>query len=141
MKLSQLSPGRTFEHRLRGFTLVELMVSVGVGFITPSSPTCYVDLLVHEGDQGAVTYACNDPSDFATGVFPGGTFPGSVSGTTVNLCSGTTFQWSDGCTWASAQRIYGDVTSGTLTFTYDEQPIQGTGCEPPCTASGTVIVQ
>ena len=33
MKLSQLSPGRTFEHRLRGFTLVELMVSVGVGFV------------------------------------------------------------------------------------------------------------
>ena len=33
MKLSQLSPRRAFEHRLRGFSLVELMVAVAVGFV------------------------------------------------------------------------------------------------------------
>ncbi|HEY1955407.1 MAG TPA: hypothetical protein VGH28_07335 [Polyangiaceae bacterium] len=116
--------------------------TVRVGAITiGGSSSCFVDLLVHEGDQGTVSYACDGSSEFAAGDFPKGTFPGGVSGTNVDLCSGTTFVWSDGCTWASAQRIAGDVASGTLTFTYDEQPISGDGCDPPCTASGPVIVQ
>jgi hypothetical protein len=113
-----------------------------VGIITSSMPSCYVDLVVHPGDQGFVDYACmNDPSTWALAKFPGGTFTGSVQGTMVDLCTGTTFPWSDGCTWASAQRITGDVASGTLLFTYEEQPISGTSCEPPCTAHGSISVQ
>jgi hypothetical protein len=115
---------------------------VRMGHITLSMASCYVDVVMHEGDQGFLNFACNgDPSIWANAKFPKGTFEGSTSGTVVDLCTGTTFPWSDGCTWASAQRITGDVTSGTLSFTYTEQPISGSGCEPPCSASGPVYVQ
>jgi hypothetical protein len=123
-------------------------VSVRVGPITPSMITCFVDTVVHEGDVGTVRYACQDaPSDWAVADFDGGEFVGTVKDDAtgekeiLDLCTGTTFPWSDGCTWASAQRITGGFTSGTLSFTYEEQPIEGTGCEPPCTATATLIVQ
>jgi hypothetical protein len=123
-------------------------VSVRVGAITPSMATCFVDTVVHEGDVGTVRYACQDaPSLWAVADFDGGEFVGTVKDDSVgvkellDLCTGTTFPWSDGCTWASAQRITGGIMAGKLSFTYEEQPIQGTGCEPPCSATGTLIVQ
>ncbi len=118
--------------------------NVHVVNVAPSSVTCYVDTVIHTGDNGTVSYACNGSSsnwavaDFGAGV----EFTGSVhDGTVLDLCTGTTFPFSDGCTWASAQRITGDVASGTLSFTYEEQPIAGTGCLSPCSASGTILVQ
>lgn len=111
-----------------------------VGAITPSSATCYVDLIVHEGDEGTALFDC-DGGGWAEAHFAGGTFTGAIQNGEVDLCSGTTFPWSDGCTWASAQRISGNLESKTLTFTYDEQPIAGTGCESACSATGTVLVQ
>ncbi len=117
-------------------------VDVHVGAITPSMGTCFVDTVVHEGDDGFVNFACNgDPSTWAGAKFAKGEFLGSVKGTIVDVCTGTTFPWSDGCTWASAQRITGDLDSGTLSFTYEETPIEGGPCEPPCSAQGTILVK
>lgn len=117
-------------------------VSVRVGVITKSSGTCFVDTIVHTNDVGTIRYACGDAgSDWAVADFDGGSFPGSISGDVVNLCTGTTFPWSDGCTWASAQRIAGGIEAGTLELTYDEQPIEGGTCDPPCGASAPVLVQ
>ncbi len=121
---------------------------VHVGHITLSMASCFVDTVIHEGNAGDIDYAFNgDPStwaiaDFATdaGVWPGAEFRGSIHGNVIDVCTGTTFPWSDGCTWATAQRITGDVTSTALTFTYEEQPIVGTGCEPPCSATGPIYM-
>ncbi len=114
---------------------------VQVGALEPSSSTCFVDTVVHEGDQGFVNYTCaNDPSTWAGAKFATGIFTGAVTGTVVDLCTGTTFPWSDGCTWASAQRITGDLASGVLAFTYEEKPIAGTNCASPCGASGPIYV-
>jgi hypothetical protein len=116
--------------------------NVHVGHITVSMTTCFVDLVVHEGDNGVVSYACNgDPSTWADAIFPDGGFVGTIAGSNVDLCTGTVFPWSDGCTWASAQKITGDLDSGTLSFTYEETPIEGGSCEPPCSAQGTILVQ
>ncbi len=119
-------------------------VNVHVVNIAPSSVTCFVDTVIHTGDNGTVSYACNgSSSNWAVADFgPNTEFVGAVhDGTVVDLCTGTTFQFSDGCTWASAQRITGDVSSGTLSFTYEEQPIAGSNCLSPCSASGTLAVQ
>jgi len=111
------------------------------GFIPPSSSTCFVDTLVKTHDDGTLTYACNgDPSTYAMATFDGGTFLGTIQGTNVDVCTGTTFPWSDGCTWSSAQHIAGDLSTGTLEFTYAEQPIAGQGCESACSAQGPINV-
>ncbi len=109
---------------------------------------CYVDVVVHDGDTGTVEYACDGTSTWARATFNGTTFLGAVHGTFVNICIGTTYPWQDGAfcdyhksTWASAQRIYGDVASGELTFVYDEKQIAGLSCDIACTAQGTIAVQ
>jgi hypothetical protein len=112
------------------------------GTISPSSVTCFVDTVVKTGDLGTLTYACNgDPSILAVATFDGGTFTGTIQGTTVSMCTGTAFPWSDGCTWSSAQHIAGDIDSGALAFTYAEQPIVGHNCESPCSAQGVIEVK
>jgi len=122
-------------------------VSVSVGPVITQGG-CYVDVVVHDGDTGFVEYACDGTSTWAQATFGAHTFEGSVTGTTVNICIGTTYPWSDGpacdwntSTWASAQRIYGDVTSGLLTFVYDEERIAGTSCARACTAQADISVQ
>jgi hypothetical protein len=121
-------------------------VNVTVGAMVTQGG-CYIDVVVHQGDTGTVSYACNDPSTWAAATFGTQTFPGSVNGTVVNVCIGTTYPWEDGAacgwarsTWASSQRIYGDVTTGVLTFTYDEQEVTGRSCDIPCTAQAIITV-
>jgi hypothetical protein len=116
-------------------------LSIKVGPIK-KNVTCFVDTVVHEGDIGVLELPCGgDPSTFALAHFPTGDFAGGFQGNIVDVCTGTTFPWSDGCTWASAQRINGDISTGKLTFTYAEQPIVGHPCEPSCPASADVTIQ
>jgi len=114
---------------------------VHVGFIDVSMSTCFVDLVIQFGQDGFVNFACDGQSQWANAKFPDGGFVGTIEGSTVDLCTGTVFPWSDGCTWASAQRITGDLDSGTLQFTYEETPIEGGPCETPCSAQGTILVE
>ena len=110
---------------------------------------CYVDVVVHEYDQGTIEYACDGVSTWASATFNGTTFEGAVTnGTFVDICIGTVYPWADGpacnykkSTWASSQRIYGDVAMGDLTFVYDEKQIAGMSCDIACTAVGAIAVQ
>jgi hypothetical protein len=110
---------------------------------------CYIDVVVHEYDTGTIEYACDGVSTWASATFNGTTFAGAVTnGTFVDICIGTTYPWEDGpacnwkkSTWASAQRIYGDVKTGDLTFVYDEQQIAGSSCDIACTAVGDIALQ
>lgn len=111
---------------------------VRVTSVVKSSATCFVDLAFEVGEIGELRYGCGGGS--ASMVFSRGTFVGGYDGTNLDVCAGTTFPWSDGCTWDSAQRAFGNMSTGALTFTYTEAPRPGAGCLNPCTATGTVEV-
>jgi len=115
--------------------------SLFAGSITPSSSTCFLDLAVKEGENGALTVFCK--GGYATAIFSKGPFEGSYDAVSdfVDVCFGTTFTYSDGCTWGSAQRISGTLGTRKLAFTYSESVISGTGCASPCSASGEIDVQ
>jgi hypothetical protein len=60
----------------------------------------------------------------------------------VDIGGTTSYQWADGCTWKSEQRIVGKLSSGRLDYTYREGPVSGTGCmSSHCVASAKVIVR
>ena len=47
----------------------------------------------------------------------------------------------DGCVWRTDHLIQGNVSSGTLSYSYSENFVQGTNCWFPCTETGTIEVQ
>ena len=110
---------------------------------------CYVDVVVHDNDVGTIEYACDGVSTWASAYFNGKTFEGAVTnGSFVDICIGTVYPWQDGAfcdykksTWASSQRIYGDVATGSVMFVYDEQEIAGQSCDIACTAFGDITVK
>lgn len=113
--------------------------SLRVLSLEPSSATCFLDLAISQGSVGAMTVFCN--GGYASADFGKGTFKGTFDQGAVSMCIGTTFTYSDGCTWQTAQRISGTLASGTLAFEYAEAPIQGTKCASPCSATGTLEVK
>jgi hypothetical protein len=116
---------------------------VTVGLILPDSPSCFVDIIPTPSEVATLRWDCTGDTGNAEIIFAKGTFGGSFNSPNVSVCSGTTFEYTDGCMWESAQRIEGSVTRGsTLTFNYAEAPLPGQmGCESACTASGTLIVE
>lgn len=105
--------------------------------------SCFVDTVAREGDQGTLTYPCEGDGE-ATLSFGNRSFSGASlgGGGNVNVCTGTEYPWSDGCSWTSAQRVTGSVASGTLRFTYGEAPKAGElNCAGSCTATATVRIQ
>jgi hypothetical protein len=113
-------------------------VSAKMTSFTLSSPSCFVDVAVKLAEPGAITFFCD--GGYASANFGHGDFLGNFTGKTYDVCIGTTFIYSDGCTWKSAQRITGDPASGHLTFTYEEAPVSGTGCASPCNATGVITL-
>lgn len=112
--------------------------SVRVGSVTKSMPSCFVDLAFDVGEIGTLRYACAGGA--AELVFSRGTFRGGFDGKRVDVCAGTSFEWSDGCTWESAQRADGDLFPGIFAFSYVEKATSGMRCFPPCSATGTIVV-
>jgi hypothetical protein len=111
-----------------------------VGPLVKSSDSCFVDAVVVPGDRGEIVYDCN--GGLAEAIIGSAIFRGSFDGVRVDACAGTSFPWSDGCDWNSAQRIEGTLASGELHFTYAEAPAPGqAGCLSPCSAAGKVIVE
>lgn len=110
-----------------------------VGPVAPTPSSCWIDERV--GNKTALlTYPC-------TGGAAAADFGVRFEGTTdskgsVRLEAMTTFPWSgDGCTWQSTQRIGGNLGAGELVYTYEEHPIEGSGCAPAeCTARAAVHV-
>lgn len=107
--------------------------------ITKSSLSCFVDTIVKDGDRGTLVFDCDGGG--AEIQFGAHTMTGSFDGRRVDTCTGTAFDFSDGCRWNSAQRIQGDLTQ-QLRFDYAESPAPGErGCLSPCSASAVVVVE
>jgi len=94
---------------------------------------------VQEGDTATLEWDCASKGN-ARVVANGKTFVGRFDGQLLDVCAGTTFPWSDGCQWQSAQHFRGYPLSSALTFTYSEEPIDGGNCQPPCSAYAIVKV-
>jgi len=103
-----------------------------------SMSSCFVDVAVKLGEPGVIGFFCK--GGFASADFGHGEFLGNYTGKTFDVCIGTTFNFSDGCTWKSAQRITGDPASGYLAFTYEEAPVAGTNCLSSCSATGVITL-
>jgi hypothetical protein len=124
-----------------GVALTTCQRSLVVTSLLRSNPRCFVDAVVAVGQQGLLIYPCNADGP-ATITFGTRGFTGAYIGGVVDVCTGTTFPWSDGCQWTSAQRIVGPLASGALAFTYAEAPAQGqSACLRPCSAQGTLQLQ
>ncbi len=101
-----------------------------------------------DNEMGTLEFACDtDASTWAEATFEAGTFQGSINGTFADVCIGTTYEYNSGPScgfamslWSTAQTIYGDITSGMLTFAYREAQVSGNSCAIPCTAIATVLV-
>jgi hypothetical protein len=121
--------------------------TIGMGTIEAPG-TCVNDYAVTSGEIGTLELACDGGSNWAAVTFQGQTFPGSVQNGYVDVCIGTTFPWQDGAdcdwgksVWSTAQRIFGDYTTGMLTYTYADEMIHGHSCWVPCFAWADVNVQ
>ncbi len=103
--------------------------------------SCFVDTVAQAGENGTLTYPCNGDGE-ATLTFAKRSFAGSTIGGRLNVCTGTEYPWSDGCTWTSAQKVTGSIASGTLNFTYGEAPRPGQeSCATACDATATVRIE
>jgi hypothetical protein len=103
---------------------------------------------VSSGETGELEYACDGGTSWAAVTFQGQTFPGAIQNNFVDVCIGTTFNFQDGANcgfsksiWSTAQRIFGDYTTGALTYTYADEMIEGHSCWVPCYAWAPVSVQ
>jgi hypothetical protein len=113
------------------------VASVRVGGLRMSSPTCVVDTLVHPGDVGQVL-ECEGGGAMIT--FDTAAFVGAKDVAGLDVCTGTTFPFKNGCTWQSVQRIRGDAST-SLTFEYGEAVASGSGCgAAPCSATARLDV-
>ena len=110
--------------------------SVTLGAIAKRE-SCYVDTVAQPGDTGTLSYPCEGDGE-ATLTFGTKTFSGAVVGGKVDVCTGTEYPFSDGCTWSSAQRVSGRVDGGSLRFTYGEAPKSGQSCAQACGASASL---
>jgi hypothetical protein len=122
-------------------------VPIGMGTIL-APPTCVNDYVVTSGEEGTLEYACDSTSNWAAVTFERQTFPGSIHGNFIDVCIGTTYPWHDGAAcgwgksiWSTSQRIFGDYTTGALTYTYADAMISGHSCWVPCYAHADVNVQ
>lgn len=109
--------------------------------VSRSMPSCFVDVRMNVGDEGLLEWDCGATMGRAEVRFPRARFTGVVTGDLLEVCFGSEFDWSDGCSWTSAQALRGPLTSGaTLRLTYSEAPLPGQlGCVVPCSASGEVL--
>jgi len=104
----------------------------------PSS--CWVDV-PPVGASDTVSFPCLG-SDVRI-LFEDIVFTGTVTACWIEMHARTTFPWSDGCEWETAQSIVGELLPGSLLhYEYRESPITGeTGCAPSCAATGAIRVQ
>jgi hypothetical protein len=106
---------------------------------TPSSPTC-IDFPVEAGSMGTIHYPCAGGSVTATlGAIE---FTGSVVDGMVSLDGEATVVGPDNCLWRTTHHIGGQVSSGTLSYSYAEELLtpDWPGCWMPCTETGEVKV-
>jgi hypothetical protein len=111
------------------------MARLRVGRMQLSSPTCFVDAKVHEGDQGRLMKCASG----AVAVFSRVSFAGPWGQTGIDTCLRTQFPFSDGCTWETMQIMRGGPSA--IEYTYSERAIAGEQCAPSsCRARADVEV-
>lgn len=99
---------------------------------------CEIDERV-SGQTTVLTYGCGDGP--ASASFADATFTGGVTNGALDVAIETAFQFTDGCTWRTKQRIQGVLASGQLQYSYEEQPDPGQqGCAAGCLADAPVRV-
>jgi hypothetical protein len=106
--------------------------------LTKSMDSCFVDA-VQVDSEGVLDFPCEGGP--VSAMFGPILFDGAITAGALSMSATTTFEWSDGCTWGSNQTITGTLASGSLAYTYEELPIAGINCLPPCTASGSLDVE
>ena len=112
------------------------MARLRVGRVELSSPTCFVDAKVHEGDRGRLVKCASG----AVAVFSRVSFAGAWNESGIDTCLRTQFPFEDGCTWQTMQRVRGGPS--VLEFTYAEHPVSGVRCLPStCTARADIEVE
>jgi hypothetical protein len=107
---------------------------------TPSSPDC-VDFPVERGTSGGIEYPCGGGQVTATLGSIG--FTGAVQDDYVSLSGQQIIgadRSPDGCVWRTTHSIAGTLSSGSLTYGYEEIFIEGSNCWSPCTESGEIRV-
>ncbi len=115
--------------------------TVVVTSLARSSPSCFTDTVIEDGQRGTLSFPCQGDGPVSVR-FGGAVFTGSQVGGKLEACDGTEFPWSDGCSWTSAQRVAGHVGDRVLSFTYGEAPKAGQhSCASACSATGTVAVE
>ena len=101
---------------------------------------CVIDERVTRA-PGILTFPCG-ADGAATADFGSSRFLGNVHANIVDLTLITQFDFTDHCHWQSMQRIQGQLSSGRLSYSYQEAPIPGQQrCAPPCSTSTLVLVQ
>lgn len=106
-----------------------------VGALSISNPACFVN--EHVSNQKTdLLFPCAGGA--ATAMFGTHMFTGTVSGDVIMLSDVEPFVFNN-CDWQSTETIQGDLSKGTLTYTYSEKPV--VSCpDLPCTASGDLAV-
>ena len=104
-------------------------------------PSCFVDTVVQNGQEGTLAFPCDGDGE-ATLTFGNKSFKGADVGGKIDVCTGTEYPFSDGCTWTSAQHVSGSIASGKLQFTYGEAPKPGQSqCAMACESTATVRIE
>jgi hypothetical protein len=108
---------------------------------TPSSPSC-VNFPVETSSRGAIEYPCGGGLVGAT--LGSVTFTGSVTNGEVSLMGSRIIsaeESPDDCIWRTDHVIRGNISSGSLSYSYSEVFVSGFGCWSPCTEVGTIEIQ
>lgn len=111
---------------------------VEMGVLRLSSSSCFVDVIPASREEGTLTFDCDGGG--AELRFGSGAFVGRYQEGVVTLCAGTEFDFSDGCHWASAQRVEGSLSS-ILTFSYEEHAVMGGPCASECSGWATMHIR
>ena len=99
---------------------------------------CWIDA-PPKGATASAAFLCGGgPIAFTLGKHG---FSGTVEGGMLNATATSTFEFSDGCSWVTTQRVSGSLASGKLAYGYSERVAKGRGCASACTASGIVAVK
>ena len=118
-----------------GATTCQNQIEVGV---VHTRAGCQIDERV-SAQRTILTHSCGDGP--ASAAFADAVFEGGVSGGQLDISIETVFQFTDGCTWRTKQRISGFMSGGALSYHYEEQPDPGQrGCARGCLADAQVQV-
>ena len=110
---------------------------LAMGKLTISNETCFVNQHV-ENKTTKLEFLCAGGK--AQADFGGHLFTGTVTADEeISLQNVEPFVFN-GCDWISTEKIEGDLSKGTLRYTYSEKP-KTTCPDNPCTASGDLEVE